>query len=113
MHKKLNLFPNTWFSRPDGKLEKDCIEAADKDNGLSESGSELLLPALMMKMMLVIIIKMVLMIIMVVVIWWLITNQNQRHVCQKKISTKTTYKTPNKSKSIKTPKIGTKREDKS
>ena len=88
MHKRLNLFPNSWFSTPKGKLKKDCIEAADKDNGLSESDSELLLPALMIKMMFVIIIRMVLMIkmmvvimiwmvlmiMMIVLIWWLITN---------------------------------------
>ena len=88
MHKRLNLFPNSWFSTPKSKLEKNCIEAADKDNGLSESDFELLLPALMIKMMLVIKIRMVLMIkmmvvimiwmvlmiMMIVVIWWLITN---------------------------------------
>ena len=59
LYKKMNLFLSSWFSTSSGKLDKDCIEATEKDNGLSESDSELLLPALMIKMMLVIMIMII------------------------------------------------------
>ena len=82
------FFPNSWFSTPNGQLEKDCIEAVDKENGLSESDSEVLLPALMIKMMLVIMIRMVLMIMMIVVIWWLITNRTNAIFARGKLARK-------------------------